>query len=55
MVIKTKSGYQVRSEEGKNLSADNLSLQEAHDRLAEVEKFKAISKWAKKRGAPIKG
>lgn len=54
MIVKTKAGYQVRSEEGKNLSTDNLSLQDAHERLKEVESFKALKKWAKKKGAPDK-
>jgi hypothetical protein len=51
MIIKTKAGYQVRSEEGKNLSADNLSLQDAHERLKEVESLKSLRKWAKSKGA----
>lgn len=50
MIVPTKNGYQVRSESGKHLSADNLTLEEAHDRLKEVEKFKAMEAWAKKRG-----
>lgn len=46
MIVKTKGGYQVRSERGKNLSADDLTLQEAKDRLAQVERIKA---WARVR------
>ena len=45
MIVKTKSGYQVRSEDGKkNLSADNLSRNQAVRRLMEVEYFKAKEK-----------
>lgn len=45
MIVRTKKGFKVTSEDGtKNLSADNLTLEEAHKRLAEVEYFK------KKRG-----
>jgi hypothetical protein len=41
MIVKTKNGYQVRSEDGKkSLSADNLTKAEAEKRLAEVEYFK---------------
>ena len=41
VIAKTGSGYQVRSEGGKNLSSANLSKAAAHKRLAEVEWFKA--------------
>ncbi len=46
MIVKTKSGYQVKSEDGsKNLSSADLSKGEAQKRLAQVEYFK---RWAKK-------
>lgn len=41
MIVKTKQGYQVRSESGRNLSKPNLTKQQAHKRLAQVERFKA--------------
>lgn len=41
MIVKTNKGYKVTSEDGaKNLSADNLSMEEAKKRLREVEYFK---------------
>ncbi len=40
MVRKTAHGWQVLSEEGKPLSADNLTKEEADKRLAEIEYFK---------------
>jgi hypothetical protein len=40
MIKGTKSGYQVKSESGKNLSKPNLTKAEAKKRLAEVEYFK---------------
>ena len=40
MIIKTKRGYQVKSEKGKNLSKDTLSKKGAEQRLQEVEYFK---------------
>jgi len=40
MIKKTSSGYQVKSEGGKNLSKPNLSKGEAAKRLAQVEWFK---------------
>lgn len=40
MIRKTKSGYQVKSESGKNLSKPNLSKAEAEKRLKQVEYFK---------------
>lgn len=46
MIVKTKSGYQVRSEEGRNLSKPDLTKAEAEKRLAQVERIKA---WAAKR------
>lgn len=47
MIVKTKQGHQLRSESGKNLSAPDLSAEEAKKRLAQVERFKA---WAKSGG-----
>jgi hypothetical protein len=44
MIKKTKSGYQVKSESGKNLSKPNLTKAGAEKRLAEVEKFKHMKK-----------
>ncbi len=40
MIRKTPSGYQVKSEKGKNLSKPNLSKAQAEKRLREVEYFK---------------
>jgi len=40
VIRKTGSGYQVRSEKGKNLSSPNLSKSAAKKRLAQVEYFK---------------
>lgn len=40
MIKKTAKGYQVKSEEGKNLSKPNLTRQEAEKRLRQVEYFK---------------
>jgi hypothetical protein len=44
MIRKTKSGYQVKSESGKNLSKPNLTKAEANKRLAEVEAFKHMKR-----------
>lgn len=44
MIKKTKSGYQVKSESGKNLSKPNLTKAEAQKRLAQVEYFKHTKK-----------
>lgn len=49
MIVKTKSGYVVKSESGKNLSAENLTKEEAEKRLAQIEAFKHMKTWAKKR------
>ena len=43
MIVKTKKGYQVKSEKGKNLSKDNLTKKEAKKRLAQIEMFKKKS------------
>lgn len=40
MIRKTASGYQVKSESGKNLSKPGLSKAQAEKRLAQVEMFK---------------
>ena len=40
MITKTKQGYQVKSEKGKNLSKPDLSKKQAEKRLAQVEYFK---------------
>ncbi len=40
MIIKTKRGYKVVSEKGKNLSKDNLTKEAAEKRLRQVEYFK---------------
>jgi hypothetical protein len=48
MIVQTPSGHQVRSEAGKNLSAPDLSKEEAKARLAQVERFKHLDKWASK-------
>lgn len=40
MIKKTSQGYKVISESGKNMSKENLSLEAAKKRLAEIEYFK---------------
>lgn len=40
MIVKTRQGYQVRSESGRNLSKPNLTKQQAQKRLAQVERYK---------------
>lgn len=40
MIKKTKRGFKVLSEKGKNLSKDDLTKEEAVKRLREVEYFK---------------
>jgi hypothetical protein len=40
MIVKTGSGYQVKSESGKNMSKANLSKGMAAKRLEQVEWFK---------------
>ena len=44
MIKKTKQGYQVKSEKGKNLSKPNLTKGQAEKRLAMVEWFKKNKK-----------
>jgi hypothetical protein len=53
VIVKTKTGYQVKNEDGtKNLSSNDLTKEEAEKRLAQVEMFKKVKKWAtKKAGA----
>lgn len=41
MIRKTKSGYVVKSEGGKNLSKKTLTKDQAKKRLAQVEYFKS--------------
>lgn len=40
MIKKTKQGYQVKSEKGKNLSKPNLTKAQAEKRLKQAEFFK---------------
>ena len=40
MIVKNKSGYQVKSEKGKALSKPNLTKEQAEKRLKQVEYFK---------------
>lgn len=40
MIRKTKAGYQVKSESGKNLSKPDRTSAQAKKRLAQVEYFK---------------
>ena len=44
MIKKTKQGYQVKSESGKNLSKPNLTKTEAQKRLKQIEYFKKKGK-----------
>ena len=46
MIIKTGSGYQVKSEGGKNLSKKTLTKAQAKKRLQQVEYFKHKGKEA---------
>jgi hypothetical protein len=48
VIKKTKTGYQVKSEKGKNLSKKTLTKAQAKKRLAQVEWFKR-NKPAKKK------
>jgi hypothetical protein len=47
VIRKTKTGFVVKSEGGKNLSSKDLTKEEAEKRLAQVEMFKKMA--AKKR------
>lgn len=49
MIVKTKTGHQVKSEEGKNLSKPDLTLAEAKKRLEQVEYFKRKGQIAKRK------
>lgn len=49
MIIKTKHGYQVKSERGVPLSSDDLTEDEARERLRQVEYFKHKNDKKKKR------
>lgn len=40
MIVKSGSGYQVKSESGKNLSKPGMSKAQAKKRLQQVEYFK---------------
>jgi len=40
MIVKTKQGYQVKSESGKPLSKPNLTKEQAEKRLKQVEYWK---------------
>lgn len=40
MIVKTKQGYVVKSESGRNLSKPLPTKQQAQKRLAQVERFK---------------
>lgn len=42
MIVKTKTGYQVKSHAGKVLSTPDLSKAAAEKRLKQVEMFKHI-------------
>lgn len=44
MIVKTKSGYVVKSESGKNLSKPYPTRQQAQERLRQVEYFKKKGK-----------
>lgn len=41
MIVKTKSGYVVKSESGKNLSKPLPTRQQAEKRLAQIHYFKS--------------
>lgn len=49
MIVKTKHGYQVKSERGVPLSMDDLTEEEAKERLRQVEYFKHKEVKKKKR------
>jgi len=44
MIVKTSKGFQVIGEDGKPLSKDNLTKEQAEKRLKEIEKFKHMKK-----------
>lgn len=47
MIVKTKSGYVVKSESGKTLSKPYQTKQQAQQRLNQIEMFKAMNKKGK--------
>lgn len=49
MIVKTAQGHQVQSEAGKPLSKPNLTAPQAEKRLAQVERFKGLSKLGRKK------
>ncbi len=42
MIVKEKNGYEVKSEEGKNLGGPYETKEQAEHRLAQVEYFKHL-------------
>ena len=44
MITKTKKGYQVKSESGKNLSKPNLTKEQAQKRLKQIHYFEKKGK-----------
>lgn len=40
MIVKTRTGFEVKSEKGKNLSKKTLTKEQAKKRLAQIEYFK---------------
>lgn len=44
MIVKTSKGYQVRSENGKQLSKPKLTKKQAQNRLSQVEYYKRKGK-----------
>ena len=44
MIVKTKSGYVVKSEKGKTLSRTYKTRQQAQTRLNQIEYFKSTKK-----------
>lgn len=49
-IVRSKGGYQVKSEGGKALSRPGLTRQQAEKRLAQVEYFKHKPAKGKERG-----
>lgn len=58
MVVKTKQGYQVKSEKGKNLSKPNLTKKQTQKRLKQVEYYKRkvgdVSGQFRSKGSPTR-
>ena len=44
MIVRTKGGYEVKSEKGKNLGGPYRSRAQAQKRLRQVEAFKHMKK-----------